>query len=44
VAHLIGVRRLGDRRMVILSQIPMTILMIAYTQFGLWLLSAPAIG
>jgi hypothetical protein len=44
IAHLIALRRVGHRRTAIVSQLPMTILMIAYTQFGLWLLSAPAIG
>jgi hypothetical protein len=44
IAHLIATRRVGHRRTAIVSQIPMTVLMIGYTQFGLWLLSAPAIG
>ena len=44
IAHLIALRRVGDRRTAIVSQIPLTALMIGYTQFGLWLLSAPAIG
>jgi hypothetical protein len=44
ISHLIAIRRAGDRRTAIVSQIPMTVLMIGYTQFGLWLLSAPAVG
>jgi hypothetical protein len=44
LAHLIALRRLGRRRTAIIGQLPMTALMIGYTQFGLWLLSAPAIG
>jgi hypothetical protein len=44
IAHLIALRRVPRRRTAIIGQLPMTALMIAYTQFGLWLLSAPAIG
>jgi hypothetical protein len=44
IAHLIALGRARRRRSAIISQLPMTILMIGYTQFGLWLLSAPAIG
>jgi hypothetical protein len=31
-------------RTAIIRQVPMTILMIAYTVFGLWLLSSPSAG
>ena len=44
IAHLIALRRVGRRRSAIIGQFPMTALMIGYTLFGLWLLSAPAIG
>jgi hypothetical protein len=44
IAHLIALRRIGRRRSAIIGQLPMTALMIGYTLFGLWLLSAPAIG
>jgi hypothetical protein len=44
VAHLITLRREPDRRDVLASQAPLAILMVAYTLFGLWLLSAPAAG
>ena len=44
IAHLIALRRVERRRTAIIGQLPMTALMIGYTQFGLWLLSAPAIG
>ena len=44
VAHLITLRRAADRRTALLSQAPLAILMVAYTLFGLWLLSAPAAG
>ena len=44
IAHLIAIRRIGRRRTAMVGQLPMTALMIGYTLFGLWLLSAPAIG
>jgi hypothetical protein len=44
VGHFIAMRQCETRRAAILGQVPMTFLMIAYTLFGLWLLSAPAIG
>ena len=44
VAHLITLRRAADRRTTLLSQVPLAVLMVAYTLFGLWLLSAPAAG
>jgi hypothetical protein len=44
IAHLIALRRVKRRRTAIIGQLPMTALMIGYTLFGLWLLSAPAIG
>ena len=44
VAHTIALRQTGDRGTAVLSQIPMTLLMIGYTMFGLWLLSTAAIG
>ena len=44
VAHLITLRREADRRAVLASQAPLAMLMVAYTLFGLWLLSAPAAG
>lgn len=44
VAHAIAVERFGDARTAALSQLPLAILMIAYTLFGLWLLAAPTAG
>ncbi len=44
VAHVLAVRLYGTPRAAVLSQIPMTVLMTAYTMFGLWLLSTPAAG
>lgn len=44
VAHGIAYRLHGDAGRAVLSQAPLTVLMIAYTVFGLWLLAAPAVG
>lgn len=44
VAHLISLRLDTARRATLLSQAPLAVLMVAYTLFGLWLLSAPAAG
>jgi len=44
VAHSLAYRLYGDNRRAALSQVPLTVLMIAYTVFGLWLLSTPAAG
>ena len=41
VAHLLALRRHARPGAAMLSQIPMTALMIGYTVFGLWLLSTP---
>ncbi len=43
-AHGIALARARKPETGILGQIPLTALMIAYTLFGLWLLSAPAVG
>jgi hypothetical protein len=44
VAHHISLRRDPGRRSALLSQLPLAFLMVAYTLFGLWLLSTPAAG
>lgn len=44
VAHSLAWRLHGDAGRTMLSQAPLTVLMIAYTVFGLWLLAAPAAG
>ena len=44
VAHLVTLRLDTARRTTLLSQVPLAILMVAYTLFGLWLLSTPAAG
>lgn len=40
LAHLVAVRLFDKRRQVLLSQLPMIALMVGYTVFSLWLLSA----
>ena len=44
VAHLVTLRQAQNRRSALASQAPLAILMVAYTLFGLWLLSTPAAG
>ena len=44
VGHFLAIRTYADSKKALLSQIPLTTLMIAYTMFGLWLLSTPAAG
>ncbi|MCT7376399.1 hypothetical protein [Chelativorans salis] len=44
LAHAVAYRLYGSVRRASLSQIPMTVLMIGYTVFGLWLLSTPTAG
>jgi hypothetical protein len=44
VAHLITLRERTGGRTTLLTQAPLAILMVAYTLFGLWLLSTPAAG
>lgn len=44
LAHMIAVERLGGTQAAVLSQIPLAVLMIGYTLFGLWLLAAPTAG
>ncbi|MGB3388247.1 MAG: hypothetical protein WBA88_09735 [Pseudaminobacter sp.] len=44
IAHALAFRLHGDARRAAMSQLPLTILMIFYTVFGLWLLSTPTAG
>ena len=44
VAHHISLRLDPGRRAALLGQLPLAVLMVAYTLFGLWLLSTPAAG
>jgi hypothetical protein len=44
LAHRIALAEMGDRRKAVTSEIPLVVLMVGYTLFGLWLLSTPQIG
>ena len=44
VAHAIALREHAQPRAALASQVPMTVLMVGYTVFGLWLLSTPVVG
>jgi hypothetical protein len=44
VAHVLALRRHGSARTALVSQLPMTGLMVGYTILGLWLLSTPVAG
>jgi hypothetical protein len=41
LAHLEALRCFGDRRLAVLSQLPMLVLMVAFTTAGLWILAQP---
>jgi len=43
-AHRIALHGAADRRQAVLMGIPLAVLMVFYTLFGLWLLSTPEIG
>ncbi len=43
-AHAIALEGFGSGRRAVVSQIPLAVLMVAYTAFGLWLLSTPTAG
>lgn len=43
MAHVIATRTFTSNRAVVVSQIPLAVLMVVYTAFGLWLLSTPRI-
>lgn len=43
LAHALALRALGDRRLALVSQVPMLVLMILYTVLSLWILSQPLI-
>ena len=42
-AHVIALRRLGDRRAALRSQYPMLALMVGYTAISLWILAQPIV-
>lgn len=44
IAHGLAWQIHGDARKAVLSQLPLTVLMIAYTVLGLWLLATPTAG
>lgn len=44
LAHFFALDRLGSGRSAILSQLPLALLMVGYTLFGLWLLATPTAG
>jgi len=43
LAHIIALRRLRDPRLAIRSQIPMLVLMVAYTMLSLWIIAQPIV-
>lgn len=44
IAHFLALRDGADLREAVLGQIPITVLMVGYTLFGLWLLATPTAG
>jgi hypothetical protein len=44
LAHALALRHFGGGRQAALSQVPLALLMVLYTLFGLWLLSTPVAG
>jgi hypothetical protein len=43
LAHVTALRFYGSRRLALLSQIPMVVLMVGYTMLSLWILSQPIV-
>jgi hypothetical protein len=43
-AHALALKHYGQTRMAVISQAPLTVVMVAYTLFGLWLLATPVAG
>lgn len=44
VAHVEATRRFASHRAVLLSQLPMLVLMVAYTSLSLWIMAQPIVG
>ena len=44
LAHVEALRLFGTRRAALVSQIPMVVLMVAYTMSSLWILAQPIVG
>jgi len=44
LAHIAALRVAGSHRGALVSQIPMVVLMVAYTTLSLWILAQPIVG
>jgi hypothetical protein len=44
MAHLTALREFGERRAALVSQVPMLVVMVAYTMLSLWILAQPIVG
>jgi len=44
VAHIEAMRRFASHRAALLSQLPMLVLMVAYTSLSLWIMAQPIVG
>jgi hypothetical protein len=44
IAHAAALQRISNRKRAIISQLPMLVLMVAYTMISLWILSQPIIA
>jgi hypothetical protein len=44
LAHMAALRLFGSHRGALVSQIPMLLLMVAYTSLSLWILAQPIVG
>ena len=44
VAHVMAMRVFAERRAALRSQVPMLVLMVAYTMISLWILSQPIVS
>jgi len=44
LAHMAALRLFGSRRGALVSQVPMLLLMVAYTSLSLWILAQPIVG
>ncbi len=44
IAHVMAMRVFADRAAALRSQIPMLVLMVAYTMISLWILSQPIVN
>jgi len=43
LAHLVALRTMGDARSAVRSQVPMLVLMVAYTMMSLWIVAQPIV-